>query len=151
MPRLTYWPSLQLAGGPGGQLVPGESHCSALLSGARPGRTVRFSIRLSAAAPASHDTRWTNTPGRCTSSGSISPGSTRLLDLGDGDPAGHRGQRVEVARGLVEDEVAVPVAAAGAHQREVRRDRLLQHALAAAERRGPPSAGDATATAPSAS
>jgi hypothetical protein len=30
----------------------------------------------------------------------------QLLDLGDRDPAGHRGERVEVAGGLAVDEVA---------------------------------------------
>src|SRR4029079_4164507 len=33
-----------------------------------------------------------------------------LVDLRDADAAGHRGERVEVARRLVEDQVPVPVA-----------------------------------------
>ena len=37
-------------------------------------------------------------------------GLDQLLDLGDRDPAGHGAQRVEVARRLVEHQVAVPVA-----------------------------------------
>ena len=37
-------------------------------------------------------------------------GFDELLDLGDADPAGHGGERVEVAGRLVEDQVAVPVA-----------------------------------------
>ena len=53
-----------------------------------------------------------------------------LLDLGDADPAGHRGERVEVARRLVEDQVAVPVALERVHEREVGDDRLLEHVLA---------------------
>ena len=53
-----------------------------------------------------------------------------LLHLRDADPARHRGERVEVARGLVEDEVAVPVAPQRVHQREVGDDRLLEHVLA---------------------
>src|SRR4051812_14296156 len=37
------------------------------------------------------------------------PGLDQVLDLGDGDPAAHRGQGVEVAGGLPVDEVAVAV------------------------------------------
>src|SRR5262249_1741997 len=49
-----------------------------------------------------------------------------LFDLGDRDPAGHRAQRVEVARGLVVDEVAVPITHRGPHQREVAHDAELE-------------------------
>src|SRR4051794_27491671 len=38
-----------------------------------------------------------------------------LLDLGDGHPAAHRGERVEVARRLPEHQVAVPVPLPGPH------------------------------------
>src|SRR5450631_476779 len=48
------------------------------------------------------------------------------LDLRDRHLTGHRGQRVEVACGLVEDQVAVPVADRRSDQGEVRLDRLLQ-------------------------
>ena len=48
-------------------------------------------------------------------------GLDELLDLGDGDPAGHGAERVEVAGRLVEDEVAVAVAPRGAHEAEVGR------------------------------
>ena len=49
-------------------------------------------------------------PGRWTCVGVELARLDELLDLGDRDPAGHGAQRVEVAGGLVEDEVAVPVA-----------------------------------------
>src|SRR5690606_21331209 len=51
-------------------------------------------------------------------------GLDELLDLRDGDPAAHRGERVEVARGLAEDEIAVPVALPRPHEPEVGDDRL---------------------------
>ena len=80
-----------------------------------------------------HDALHEDARAGARASGSISPGSTSSLDLGDGDPAGHRGQRVEVAGGLVEDQVAVPVAERRADEREVGGDALLQHVLPAAE------------------
>ena len=52
-----------------------------------------------------------------------------VLDLGDGDPPAHRGQRVEVARGVAVDEVAVPVALPGPDQAEVGDQGLLEHEL----------------------
>ena len=60
-------------------------------------------------------------------------GFDELLDLGDRDPAGHGAQRVEVARRRVVDEVAVPVAAGRADEREVGDDPVLQHVVPAAE------------------
>src|SRR6188768_3229814 len=36
-------------------------------------------------------------------------GFDELLDLGDRHPAGHRTERVEIAGGVAEDQVAVPV------------------------------------------
>jgi len=57
----------------------------------------------------------------------------QLLDLGDGDSAGHRAKRVEVARCFVKDQVAVAVADARAHQREVAHDPFFERVLAAAE------------------
>ena len=55
----------------------------------------------------------------------------QVLDLGDGQPAAHRGERVEVAGGVAVDEVAVPVALPGPDQAEVGDDRLLEDVLAA--------------------
>ena len=52
-----------------------------------------------------------------------------LLDLCDAHAPGHRGQRREVARRLVEHEVAEAVALQGVHEREVGGDRLLEHEL----------------------
>src|SRR5690606_17041114 len=54
-------------------------------------------------------------------------GLDQLRGLADGDPARHRCGRVEVARGLAEDEVAVAVALPCAYEPEVGDDRLLQH------------------------
>src|SRR5947208_59148 len=51
-------------------------------------------------------------------------GLHEVLDLGDADPPAHRRQRVEVARGVAIDEVAVPVALPGADQPEVGDDRV---------------------------
>ncbi|GAA3035394.1 hypothetical protein GCM10020229_53480 [Kitasatospora albolonga] len=55
------------------------------------------------------------------------------VGLDQGDPAGARAERVEVARGGVEDAVAVAVRDLGADQREVGGDGLLQQVAAAAE------------------
>ena len=53
--------------------------------------------------------------------------------------ARHRDERIEVARGLVEDQVAVAVALPGAHESEVSGDALLEDegAFFAAESEGP--------------
>ncbi|KOV93739.1 hypothetical protein ADL04_26540 [Streptomyces sp. NRRL B-3648] len=72
-----------------------------------------------------------------------------FLDLGDGHPAGHGGRRVEVARGLVEDEVAVAVTASGTDEGEVAGDGFLQDMVAAVEGTGRSLAGEAMATEPS--
>ena len=78
-------------------------------------------------------------------------GLDQVLDLGDGDSAGHGGERVEVAGRRVVDEVAVPVALRRADQREVGDDAALQDvAPTSVELALPPSAGEATATEPSA-
>ena len=89
-----------------------------------------------------------------TSSGSSSPGSTSSSTSAIVIRPHIAAQRVEVARGVAEDEVAVPVALPGPHQAEVGDDRLLQHVLrvAVGGRRPRVSlAGEATATLPSAS
>src|SRR6202012_3987348 len=57
----------------------------------------------------------------------------QLLNLGDGDLARHRDQRAEVAGRLVEHQVAVPVTAGRADQREVTDDALLEYVLAPVE------------------
>jgi hypothetical protein len=96
---------------------------------------VRFSIRLSAACSGvSGDDALHEDTGVCTSSGSSSPGSTSSSTsaMVTGRPSR---ERVEVARGLAEDEVAVPVALPGPHQAEVGDDRLLEHVLLAVEDR----------------
>ena len=55
-----------------------------------------------------------------------------FFDLGDADAPGHRGERREVAGGLVEDQVAVTIAAQRVDEREVGGDRVLEHELAGA-------------------
>src|SRR5690606_12045835 len=60
----------------------------------------------------------------------------QMLDLGDGDAAGHRGQRVEVAGRGVEHQVAVAVPDGRPHEGEVGRDALLQEVLPAVEDAG---------------
>ena len=57
----------------------------------------------------------------------------QLLDLGDGDPAGHRGQRVEVAGRGVEDTVTGSIGDGRADQCDVGDDGLLEHHLAAVD------------------
>src|ERR1700722_7392955 len=54
-----------------------------------------------------------------------------FLDLRDRDSPSRRAQRIEVARRLIVDEVAVPVAARCAHEREVGGDPFLEGAVAA--------------------
>ena len=53
-------------------------------------------------------------------------GLDQLLDLGNRDPPGSGAQRVEVARGLAIDEIAVPVALPGVDEREVGDDATLE-------------------------
>ena len=62
----------------------------------------------------------------------------QLLDLGHRHLAAGGDHRVEVARGLAVDEVARLVALPGLDDGEVGADRLLEHVLAAVERRGCP-------------
>src|SRR5271157_2507416 len=60
-------------------------------------------------------------------------GIDEMLDLRDGDPASHRGERVEVHRCLVEDEVAVGVTNFGVHEGVVGGDPLLHDIAQIAE------------------
>ena len=130
MPRLTYCPSCSSCATRAASCVARQRH----LSPPPACRTVRRSMRFSVACSApSATTRCTKIPGSVDVVGVELARLDELLDLGDRDPPGHRDQRVEVARGLVEDQVAVPVALRRAHQREVGDDRLLEHVLAAVE------------------
>ena len=43
------------------------------------------------------------------------PWLDQLIYFGDGYPTGHRGERIEVARGALEHKIPVPVALGGAH------------------------------------
>ena len=63
--------------------------------------------------------RFTKTPGVMIWSGLISPGWHQVLDFGHGDLAGGGHHRIEVARGLSIDQVALAVAHPGVHDREV--------------------------------
>src|SRR5688572_4799840 len=56
-----------------------------------------------------------------------------LLDLGDADVAGRRGDRIEVARAVSIDEVAEPVAAPRGDEGEVTDDAPVHHVLPAAD------------------
>jgi hypothetical protein len=66
----------------------------------------------------------------------------QLLDLDDRDLAGLGAQRVEVARGLAEHQVAPAVAAPRLDDREVAADRVLQHAAPAVDLAGLLAIGD---------
>src|SRR5687767_12638774 len=57
-----------------------------------------------------------------------------LFDLDDRDLARLRAERVEVARGLPEHEVAPAIALPRLHDREVAADRVLEDALLAVDR-----------------
>lgn len=59
-----------------------------------------------------------------------------FLDLGDGDPARHGGQRVEVVGGLVEDQVAVGVAAPRVDEGVVGGDAVFEDVVATGEGAG---------------
>ena len=60
-------------------------------------------------------------------------GFDELLDFGDRDLAGHRAERIEVARRFVKDQVSRSIADRRADQREVADDAGLEHVLAAVE------------------
>ena len=75
-------------------------------------------------------------PGVCTWSGSSSPGSTSSSTSAMVTRPAIAHERVEVAGGLVEDEVAVPVPARGVDEGEVGADRLLEHVVATVEGAG---------------
>ena len=72
-----------------------------------------------------------------------------MLDLGDAGAAGHRGERVEVAGGVLEHEIPVTVGLPGPNEGEVGRDRPLEDGGAAAKS-SVCLAGEATSTVPSA-
>ena len=57
----------------------------------------------------------------------------QVLDLGDRDLAGGRHHRIEVARGLAVDEVALGVALPGVHDREVGDEAALHDVVLAVE------------------
>ena len=59
-----------------------------------------------------------------------------VLDLRDGNTAGHRTQRVEIHRRLVEHQIAIGVAEQGVNEREVGGDRLFQDVPFVAEHAG---------------
>ncbi len=147
MPRLTYWPSVAASVRPSS----GAGHsailpvaASIVIGAHRP----LFSIRFSGLGTCT--TRCTKMPGVCTVGGVDLSGLDELLDLGDRDPAGRGTVRVEVGGGLPVDEVAVPVALPGVHQREVGADGPLENVGDTVELAGL-LGGETTATAPDAS
>ena len=104
MPRLTYEPSVELRGRAGGHLVAGERHVSSL-----PGWRYGTALDALLDAGADFDDAVDVDAGQMDLIGVELAGLDELFDLGDADAPGHCGERVEVAGGLVEDEVAVPV------------------------------------------
>lgn len=60
-------------------------------------------------------------------------GFDEFFDLGDRDPTGRRGERVEIGGGATEDQIAVTVAAPGPDQGVVRGDALLHDVQLAGE------------------
>ena len=82
------------------------------------GRVVRFSISL--ATPGVWMMRCTKMPGVVDRSRDrVSAGRHKVLDFGDGEARGGRHHRVEIARGLAENEIALGVALPGVHQRNI--------------------------------
>src|SRR5688572_2339308 len=117
MPRLTYWPSVSSAATRAASWSRVSGISGAFLSGLVAGRGGDGGAGAGAGGelldllvvgggahhPVDEDA------GQVHLLGGDLPGLDQGLDLGDGDPGGHAGQRVEVGRGLVEDQVAVPV------------------------------------------
>ena len=77
-------------------------------------------------------------PGVTTASGSSSPTSTTSRTCAIGERRRGRHHRAEVAGGLAVHQIAHPVAAVRPDQRHVAADRVLQHVVAAVDRRGSP-------------
>src|SRR5215217_97545 len=127
MPRLTYWPSSSSCAARAASWV----RVRAMSVPPRAGRPAFDALAFQANRP---DHALDEDARRVDLLGQDLAGLDQLLHLGDRDAPGHRAERVEVARGLAEEEVAVPVADRGAHQREVGDDPLLQHVVALAER-----------------
>ena len=150
-PEVHVRPVGQLRGGPRGHLLTASSS-----SGLRARRLVRADrplldplVRRLLRGQRHHPLH--EDPGGVHVVGVQLAGLDEMLDLGDRHPAAHRGERVEVARGVAVDEVAVPVALPGPHQPEVGDDRLLQHVLTAPSKSRVSFGGEDTITLPSAS
>ena len=130
IPRLTYSPGFSSSAARAAI----SSRVQLMPSAASRGRVVRFSMSFSGAwAGVSSTTRWTKTPGRWTSSGSMLADLDDLLGLDDRQSPGHRGAGVEVAGRGVEDAVAGTVHLGGPDEGDVGDDRLLEHHLDAVE------------------
>src|ERR1700710_2002622 len=113
MPRLTYWPSSSSCAARAASSLRVRAMSRLRRVGA--GRRGRGGARAGAggaeldllALDADLDDALHVDPGEVDVVGADLARLDELLDLGDGDPPGHAGQRVEVPRGLVEDQVAV--------------------------------------------
>src|ERR1700686_5345178 len=127
MPRLTYRPSCSSCATRAASWV----RVSATLSSSVP-LARGHALDAFAGRPDRNDPLHVN-PGQVDLLGIDLARLDELLDLGDGDLSGHRAERVELPRRLVEDEVAVPVADARAHQGEIADDPLFERVLAAVE------------------
>src|ERR1700712_613834 len=128
MPRLTYCPSLSSCATRAASCVRVSAMSAPSVALAR-----RDALDALAAAADLHDALHENAR-QMHVLGVERAGLHELLDFRDRDLAGHRAQRVEIARRFVKDQVAVPVADAGAHEREIGDDALLERVVASAER-----------------
>src|ERR1700677_4868169 len=130
MPRLTYAPSRSSRATRAASWLRGSATLFSLaLTGTRADRDALDAL----AAAADFDDALHEDAGQVNRFGIDLTRFDELLDFRDCDLPGHRAQRVEVAGGFVKDQVAVPIADAGAHEREVAHDALFEHVLATAE------------------
>ena len=108
----------QLLGGARGHLVAGPGHQTSPRSARRRAcASVRCSMRFCGVGHV-HDALHENA-GREDVVGIDLAGLNEMLDLGDRDLAGRRHHRIEVARGLAVDEIALGVALPGVHDGEM--------------------------------
>src|ERR1700676_1814218 len=128
MPRLTYWPSLS-------SCATRAASCVRVSAMSAPSVALARGDALDAFAGAAdlHDALHEDA-GQMHLLGIDRAWLDELLDLRDRDLARHRAERVEVARRLVKDQVAVAVADARAHEREVGDDAALQRVVPPPER-----------------
>src|SRR5581483_8624374 len=113
IPRLTYWPSRSSCATRAASCVRVIGNLLSSVPFAR-----RHALDAFSARPDLHDALHED-PREMHLLGIDAARLDEIFDLGDRDAAGHPAERVEVARRLVEDQVAVAVAEARAHEGEV--------------------------------